>query len=157
MIERFDRAQIARFLRNNNLRFLVDQQGEFTIDFYGDDVPDYRVQIGAEGAHADILYVRIAGDVTYQESARDRIEGFVAGWNRRTFWPKAFLAEDSRGRGIRVIGETAFPLTSGVHQELLDTFIEISMVAGRHLLGELTVAASAASGTELETWLREAG
>jgi hypothetical protein len=157
VIERFEPRLIELFLRDSDLRFLVDQDGDFIVDFYGDDVPDYRVRLSAEGVDAEVLCIRIGPDICYPETVRDRIEGFVAGWNRRMRWPKAFVTEDARGRGIRVTGENSFPLGPGIHQALLDNFIAVAIGAGRQLITELTLAVDTLSSTELETWLRQAG
>jgi len=157
MIEQFQRCQIERYLRERDLRYLVDQEGDFIVDFYGDEIPDYRVQLSAEGANGEVLGVRLGLETPHPETMRDRIEGFVAGWNRQMRWPKAYVIEDRRGRGIRVIGENSFPLAAGIHQELLDEFIEVSIRAGRQMLGDLVAAAQTPTGDELETWLRRAG
>ncbi len=78
----------------------------------------------------------------------------MAGWNRRTRWAKAYIAEDARGRGIEVIGENSFPLGPGIHQELLEYFIGATMVAGCEMLAELTCAVDT-PGTDPENWVRE--
>ena len=157
MIEDFGPPLIERFLRARELRFLVDQDGEFLVDYYGDDVPDYRVQLSAEGPNGKVLCVRIGPATVYPEQLRDRLEGFVAGWNERMRWPKVYLCDDSRGRGIRVIGENSYPLTPGVHRDLLDKLIATSIMAGRQMLVELNSAVGGPTGDELETWLRRTG
>jgi putative sensory transduction regulator len=150
----FERQRVESWLRDHQLRFLVDQEGSFFVDFCSEEGPDYRVQLSAEGADADVLCIRIRPDVIYSEAMRDRIEGFVAGWNRKTFWPKAFMADDWRGRGIRVVGENSFPLGPGIHHALLHNFIMVTLESGRGLIAELTATVNAADSTEFEAWLR---
>jgi hypothetical protein len=104
-----------------------------------------------------VLCIRVGTDVNYPEAMRDRIEGFIAGWNRRMRWPKAYVYDDRRGRGIRVIGENSFPLAPGIHQALLDNFIAVSIAAGRQMLAELAPALSTPVATQFENWLRETG
>ena len=158
MIERFDRSMIERFLRSNDLRFLVDQDGDFVVNFYGaEGVPDHRVQLSAEGEDRDVLCIRVVAEPIVAESMRDRIEGLVAGWNRRARWPKAFIADDVRGRGILVVGETSFPVGPGVHQALVDNFIAVSTAGGWHLLAELARAVEAPGVAEIEQWMRRTG
>ena len=157
MIEPFGPQLLERYLRDNELRFLVDQDGDFLVDFYGEEVNDYRVQLSAEGVDREVLCVRIGTDVTYTEALRDRIEGFVAGWNRRTRWPKVYVADDRRGRGMRVVGENSFLLTAGIHQKLLDDFITMSIMSGRQMLVELGSAVTTVSDGEFDNFLREAG
>jgi hypothetical protein len=89
MIEKFEQRQIERFLRESGLRYLIDQDGDYIVSFYGDDIPDYRVQFSAEGVDNKVLAVCVSADVPYPEHMRERIEGLVAGWNRRMRWPKA--------------------------------------------------------------------
>jgi Putative bacterial sensory transduction regulator len=153
MIQRFERQLLENWLRASELRFLIDRDGDFVLDFYSEHGPDYRVQLSAEGPEADVLSIRIHPDVVYSEALRDRIDAFVAGWNRKTRWPKAFVVNDSRGRGIRVIGENSFPLGPGIHQALLDTFIVTTIDSGQQLIAELDATASAAVSPELEAWL----
>lgn len=158
MIERFQRHLIERFLRANDLRYLIDRDGDFVVDFYGDGIADYRVQLSAEGADADILCITIASDTAYPEALRERIEAFVASWNRARRWPKASIVDDFRGRkAIRVVGDTSFPLNAGIHQALLDDFISVAISAGRHMLTDLASAANTPSSDELETWLDQTG
>jgi Putative bacterial sensory transduction regulator len=154
MIERFERQLLESWLRQSELRFLMDPEGDFVLDFYSDHGPDYRVQLSAEGPEADVLCIRVHPDAIYPEALRDRIDAFVAGWNRKTRWPKAFVVNDSRGRGIRVVGENSFPLGPGIHQELLDTFIVITIDSGQQLIAELDATANAVVSAQLETWLR---
>lgn len=153
MIQRFERQLLESWLRDSELRFLINQDGDFVLDFYSEHGPDYRVQLSAEGPEANVLCIRIHPDVVYSEAMRDRIDAFVAGWNRKTRWPKAFVINDSRGRGIRVIGENSFPLGPGIHRALLDTFIVTTIDTGQQLIDELDVTANAAVSTQLETWL----
>jgi hypothetical protein len=158
MIERFQRHLIERYLRANSLRYLVDCDGDFVVDFYGDDVPDYRVLLSVEGVDADILFIAISTDTAYPEAIRDRVEAFVADWNRDRRWPKASIVDGFRGRKtIRVIGDMSYPLGAGIHQALLDEFINVTMRAGSQMLRNLTSAISTPSSAELETWLGQTG
>ena len=157
MIEQFGPTLIERFMKDNELRYLVDQDGDFWVSFYGNDAPDYRVLLSVEGADRDILCIRVSTDVIYPDTVREPVEGFVAGWNRRMRWPKTYLADDTRGRGFRVIGENAFPLAPGVHRELFDELIATMVVSGRRMLIDLAAVTKIAAGDELETWLRETG
>ena len=157
MIEQFGPELIERFLKDNGLRYLVDQDGEYWVSFYGSDVPDYRATLGLVGANRGILCVRMSTDIVYTDKVREPVEGFVAGWNRRMRWPKTYLADDPRGRGFRVIGENAFPLAAGVHQGLFNELIASTLIAGRGMLTELAAATSIAAGDELDSWARETG
>ncbi len=153
MVEKFERAMIERFLRDNDLRFLVDQDGDFVLDFDGDDVPDYRILLVVEGADEDILAVRIITGKPLPESARGRLERFVAEWNRSTRWPKAYLVDDSRGRGVNVVGGSDYPLGAGVHPELLSDLIVVNLSAASQFMRDLRDALGTPTSGELETWL----
>jgi hypothetical protein len=103
-----------------------------------------------------VLCVRGRADVPLPNTIRAQAEAFIAGWNRRMRWPKAYLVDDDkRGRGFWIMGENCFSLEPGIHQALLEHLIDVSMAAGRQLLRQYTAALAGVD--ELDTWLREAG
>ena len=153
MIERFERRRIESWLRERELKFLINQDGDFVVDFFSEQGHDYRVHLCAEGANTDVLCIHIRPDIIYSETKRDRVEGFVAGWNRKMRWPKAFITDDWRGRGIQVLAENSFPLDAGIHQELLSSFIMVTIDSGRRLIAELAATVDTCGEAELETWL----
>jgi Putative bacterial sensory transduction regulator len=157
VIEKFGPQMIERFLREHELKFLVDQDGDFWVALHGEGVPDYRVILSVEGHDADILCIRTSAELPYPDIFRDRVESFIAGWNRRMRWPKAYIHDDARRGGFRVIGENQFPLATGIHPELLDDFIVITINASRNLLAELAPAVHLPTADQLESWLRETG
>jgi hypothetical protein len=157
VIEEFGPVMIERFLREYELKFLVDQDGDFWVSLHGEGAPDYRVMLNVEGPDRDILCIRVSTELPYPEIFRDRVEGLIAGWHRRKRWPKAFIHDDARHGGFRVIGENQFPLNTGIHQELLNDFILTTINSGRSLLADLAAAVGLRTADQLETWLRETG
>jgi hypothetical protein len=155
VIEKFGPLMIERFLRENELKFLVDQDGDFWVSLHGEGVPAYRVLLSAEGHDSDILCIRASAELPYPDAFRDPAEGFIAGWNRRTRWPKAYIREEVRHGGFRVIAENQFPLATGIHPELLNDFITTTIAASHNLLAELAPALDLPTTAELESWLRE--
>ena len=146
---------IERYLREHELKFLINQDGQFLVHFCGDDVPDYRVGIGIEGSDAQILTVLVSTETPFSETMRAPAEAFAAGWNRTKRWPKAYLDDDPHGRGLWIVGENCFTLGSGVHRALLDELLDTSMLTGRQLVSD---SAQALDGVEdFDTWLRHAG
>jgi hypothetical protein len=157
MIEEFGPKMIERFVRDAGYKFMTDQSGNYVLDFYGDNVPDYRVHLSVDGQDRSILFIQISPRITYPEGERDRLEALMSGWNRRTRWPKAYLLDDSRGRGIRVIAENAYPLVTGVQQQLVDALILANVHGASNLLREVSAGMGTSTVDELEAWLRRTG
>jgi hypothetical protein len=157
MIEKFGPDMIEKFVRDGGYKFMTDQSGNYVLDFYGDDIPDYRVHLCADGTDGSVLFVQISPRITYPERERERLEALMSGWNRRTRWPKAYLLDDSRGRGFRVIAENAYPLITGTDQQLVAALILANMHGASNLIREVTTAVGTATADELEAWLRRTG
>jgi hypothetical protein len=92
--EKFGPQMIERFLREHRLKFLIDQKGDFLVDFDNDNMRDYLVQPSVEGPGGHILCVRIETSRGSPQSANTTIEGFVPGRNRRRRRPKAYITDD---------------------------------------------------------------
>ena len=151
-IEAIGPQLIERYLRAQEWKFLVNQDGHFLVNFYGEDVPDYRFGISLEGADGEILAVRVSSETPFAENIRDQAEAFVAGWNRMKRWPKAYLEDDRRARGFWLGGEFCIPLKAGIHQELCEELLDMCLATGRQLIRESTTALDGVE--ELQTWLR---
>jgi Putative bacterial sensory transduction regulator len=154
-IEVLKPQMIERYLRERELRFMQDQGGHFIVNFYGDDVPDYRYGISIEGARDEVLSVRLLTDAPFPETLQSQAEAFVSGWNRSKRWPKAYIDDDQRGRGFWIIGENCFALDAGVHWELFTEMLDLSIATASQMLHEASAALTGV--VELENWLREAG
>ena len=155
-IEALDPKMIERYLRDQGLRFLTNQDGVFVVNFYGDDVPDYRFWIGVEGPDRQFLDVRVMTDIPLTANIRPQAEAFVSGWNHFKRWPKAYLEDDEvRGRGFWIVGENCFALKAGIHQPLFDELLNVSIATGRQLVRESSAALDGVE--ELQHWLSEAG
>lgn len=155
-IEALDPRMIERYLRDQELRFLTNQDGAFVVHFYGDDVPDYGFWISVEGRDHDFLDVRVMTDIPLTTNIRQPAEAFVSGWNRFKRWPKAYLEDDDqRGRGFWIVGENCFTLTAGIHQPLFDELLTVSLTTGRQLVRESSAALAGVD--KFENWLSEAG
>jgi hypothetical protein len=154
-VQALDPQMIQRYLRGHDLKFAINQNGRFIVQFYGEDMSDYRVVISVDDTDARILTVVVVSETPYPRTLRAQAEAFVSHWNRLRRWPKAYLEDDQHARGFWIVGENYFPLRAGVHQALLTDLLDISISAGRQLLH---ASASALDGPEgLHTWLRHAG
>jgi hypothetical protein len=154
-IEVLKPQMIERYLRERELRFMNDQNGHFIVNFYGDDVPDYRFGISIEGARNEVLAIRLLTDAPYPETLRPQAEAFVSGWNRSKRWPKAYIDDDKRGRGFWIVGENCFALDAGVHWELFTEMLDLSIATASQMVHEASSAFN--DIVELENWLGEAG
>jgi hypothetical protein len=157
MIEQFGPHMIERCLRSEELRFMTDQAGNHVLDFSADDrsFPDFRAHVCAEGPDHNVLFIQIAPRDYYPASARVRLEAAAQGWNCSTRWAKAYVAESPRG--VRVVSESGYPLSAGVHQPLVDDLIMSNLFAAKQLFVSVRDAAGESTIEELESWLGKAG
>jgi hypothetical protein len=154
-IEVLKPQMIERYLRERELRFMNDQDGHFIVNFYGEDVPDYRFGIGIEGIRNEVLSVRLVTDTPFPDTLRPQAEAFVSGWNRSKRWPKAYIDDDTRGRGFWIVGENNFDLEAGVHWELFTEMLDLSIATASQMLHDASAAFNGIA--DLQDWLREAG
>ena len=120
----FTRDMIETHLRAHDVHFLRDEDGDFRVEFHGQDRP---------GTITVWLVARGDGDTTYTITAtadgaplpRTRAEALSRcnRWNNERCLPKAFVVDQGRAWYIRLAAD--LPLESGIHQQLLDGFTEL--------------------------------
>jgi hypothetical protein len=155
MIQQFGPDMIERCLRDAELRFMIDQSGNYVLDFAGDDAPpDFRVFVCAEGSSRDVLFIQGSPRDPYPSHARARLEAAAQGWNSSSRWPKAFVTESPRG--IRIFAENSYPLGAGVHQQLVNELIMSNLHAADKLFSTSHEAVVSESADGVEHWLGRA-
>jgi hypothetical protein len=156
-IEKFDRALIERFLRDEQLAYFVDRDGNFHVDFkVNDNGPTTKIDLIADGPDRDIYVVRAASSVVLRPTQRARADQFAAEWNRTRRWPKAFAIVDADA-GIHIIGECSWIVRSGIHWPLFRELTITALSSSLELFDELTVAPLPPTSDELEHWIQRAG
>lgn len=123
----FDRDMIKDHLDRNGLKHLVDQDGDFRVDFAAFDNSGYEISIWltAEGTNEDIFVIRALSTARVPKTLWPATIEFCNKWNMEKRYPKAFLwlPEDTDALFGAIHLEGQFPLAAGVTQPLLDEFI----------------------------------
>lgn len=123
----FDREMIKDHLDRNELKYLVDQDGDFRVDFaaFDDNGFELSVWLTAEGTNEDIFVVRGLCNARVAKTLWPSVLEFCNQWNMEKRYPKAFLwiPEDTDALFGSIHLEGQFPLPAGVTQPILDEFI----------------------------------
>src|SRR5579875_2761784 len=126
MVRTFDKSMIQAFLNSVGLRYLVDNDGDYMVQFSYDSQVDCELAfwflIG--GSKRDIYTVMAASSKRIPRSEWGRALQLCNDWNRERRWPKSYLVvkdprSDLSGE-IRL--EEQIDLGKGIHQELFDDF-----------------------------------
>jgi hypothetical protein len=126
-VQPFDRSMIRNHLEQQELKFLVDQDGDFRVDFaaFSDQGYELTVWLTAEGTNEDIFVVRTISNAQIPKTLWLDVMQACNKWNMEKRYPKAFLfvpnSPDELFGAIHLEGQ--FPLAAGVTQPILDEFI----------------------------------
>ena len=129
-IDRVDRAQLLRTRTIQNRSPVID----------GDDVVVDMVCLKAPPASAtftvisDVLRVHASYPTPVPEDRRQTILELIDAWNAATFLPKLYTVDTGR----TLVAEVAFPLAPGLHGELLDYLVAVSLDAVARSFDELS-------------------
>ena len=116
--EPFTRDMIAAHLRDNDIRFLRDEDGDFRVDLTGPNGDVATVWFVAEG-EGDSIY-RISNCAHRGPATRYEALERCNSWNREHRWPKAFVVDV--GDGWRIILCADIDLEPGVPRPLFGTY-----------------------------------
>jgi Putative bacterial sensory transduction regulator len=126
-VQPFTRDLIRDHLDRNDLKYLVDQDGDFRVDFAAFDDSGYEITIWltAEGTNEDIFVIRAVSNARVPKTIWPNVIGFCNHWNMEKRYPKAFLwiPDDTDALFAAIHLEGQFPLGAGVTQPMLDEFV----------------------------------
>ena len=142
---------------SRGLRFYRSRDGKGLLVLFSTEHGKLQVNLRASGIRSDVLVISISSATYNLAEDRSRLMDLVNDWNRDTFWPKAFVRQTSQPGRIAVVGETAFPLTDGIHIDALGNFINSSIRAGAKLFDKVARATAVPSVRTLEEWLDRTG
>lgn len=127
VVKDFNHDMIEGYLKAKDLNYLRDRDGDFVVQFGGSSKTgcNLELMIQVEGSHKQILVVRIIGQRPIPKSDWGRVVMLCNDWNRKSRWPKAFLYyEGPNAAEGKIMLEEQIDLGTGIHQELLNDFIE---------------------------------
>ena len=126
-VQPFDRDMIKNHLERNDLKHLVDQDGDLRVDFaaFDDSGYEFSVWLTAEGTNEDIFVIRALANARVPKTQWPVVTAFCNKWNMEKRYPKAFLwiPDDTEQLFGAIHLEGQFPLAAGVTQMILDEFI----------------------------------
>ena len=132
-VQHFNRGMLKSYLKSNGLHYLRDQDNDFVINFSGDDEIgcDLAVWLITSSNNADVLDIMIEGQKPIPKAQWGQALTVCNEWNKSTRWPKAFLQvnDPSKDTVGKILLKEAIDLEKGVHQELLDDYIDTSVSA----------------------------
>jgi hypothetical protein len=154
-IEPLSRELIERYLDSRELRYYQGRGGRDFLVLFSTDQGRLHVNLGISGR--DVLVVSATPANYYVAAERARLTQLVNDWNRDTHWPKAFVREVSQPNRIGVVGETAYPLANGIHDEALGNFIDRTIECAIQLFDKIAESMSLPSVQTMEQWLSSSG
>ena len=130
----FNRSMIENYLRDKNLKFLIDRDGDFRVEFgYDNDLGcDITVYFTAEGRSENVYTIRIFSDKRISKSDWGRAIMLCNTWNKDKRWPTAYLqvSNPDTDRTGKINLEYHLDLSQGIHQELLDDWTNTIISCG---------------------------
>lgn len=157
MIETFGRPMIERFLREQQLAFLVDQDGDFHVRFAAnEELPALTAQLSAQGPDGQVYSVHVTTPSVFAQATRPRLDQFASEWNRTMRWPRAYTAADMHS-GVRLVGDANWLLTDGIHWQLFETLSSNALSTSFEMFTKLGANSLTPTSEELEAWLHRAG
>ena len=123
-VQEFDRAMFENYLKSKELKYLVDQEGDYQVQFSHDN--DWgcglTVWLIASGKGKDICTVRVHADKPVPRAQFSRAILLCNEWNATRRWPKTFVHynPDDNNEPCQIICEDQLDVQKGLHQELLD-------------------------------------
>ncbi len=142
-VQKFEKSMIEKFLKSRGLKYLIDQDGDYRVEFAYDPETQCELTIWllAEGSAHDIYRVLAMSDKRIPKSDWGRAILACNTWNKEKRWPKAFLyVRDPNADPFGFIHlEQQLPLDTGVHQEFLDHMTNMTIM-GAHLFWKWAVS-----------------
>lgn len=130
----FSREMIKDHLDRTELKYLVDQDGDFRVDFapFAPEAPEISVWITAEGTNEDILCIRVIGHLAVPKTIWPQAVMACNQWNMEKRYPKAYLMipPDTAALFGQVHLEGHFPMGAGVTAPQLDEYINTVIGTG---------------------------
>ena len=127
---KFDRSMIEKHLKSEELYYLVDSEGGYRVDF-----EDHDNSLGCDltawlGEVEEVLSIFIGSTRQFPKREWGRAIMLCNTWNKENPGPKAFLDTnpDTDTTGSIVLRQS-YDLEQGIHQELLDDFITVTIGA----------------------------
>jgi hypothetical protein len=131
-VQPFARHMIKDHLDRNNLKYLVDQDGDFRVDFSTEHGFTITAILLADGTNHDVFVTNMVSNIGVPKTLWPKVIFFCNRWNAETRYPKAYLAvpADVEELFAAVHLEGQFPLTAGLSQGLMDEFINTMLATG---------------------------
>jgi hypothetical protein len=128
----FDRSMIRDHLDRHDLKYLVDQDGDFRVDFATDHGFTISALLLAEGTNADIFVLNVMCTQLVPKTLWPKAIYFCNRWNTETRYPKAYLQVpadiEELFAGIHLEGQ--FPMSAGTTQAIVDEIINVIIGTG---------------------------
>jgi len=122
----FDAAMIERYLKEVGLRYLIDNDGDYIVQFAEDSDfnGELSVLFGRGGNKKDVYYVRVYCNKTIPKTRFADALLLCNRWNKERRWPKAFLNTRDTGDTTKgdIVLELQIDLEKGIHQALFNDF-----------------------------------
>lgn len=136
VVEVFDETMLEQYLITRNYDYIVVEGGRMFVELDHDDdlgcALSYSLEIDRDTEGKKILGVYIGSSTAISRADWGRIIYLCNKWNKEQCWPKAYLevgdAEVDQTSFIQL--EQSINLGPGVHQELLDQWIDDAITGG---------------------------
>ncbi|MCX6741502.1 MAG: YbjN domain-containing protein [Candidatus Parcubacteria bacterium] len=123
-VKPFNREMIEAFLKSNDLPYDVDEDGDISFGFSGDEKTGcaMRIWLMVAGENKDVYDLRIYADRTFPKEEWSKAVMACNEWNDAKRWPKAYFHVSDPDTEGQVDCEGDIDLEAGIHQELFDDF-----------------------------------
>ncbi len=111
--------RLEQALRRNGVRYLTDADGGLLALW-----ERHAVLFTVEGPAQEILVMRARAHATVPPEWADRAYAAVNEWNHTRRFFKGYVGNATERGGLPVYAEMQVPLLAGVHDALLDEFVE---------------------------------
>lgn len=132
-VRSINRGMIEQYLKNRNLKYMVDSDGDFRVEFaYSDMVGcEMTLWLILQGRRKDVYTILVMTDKAIPKADWLKAMTWCNTWNMEKRWPKAYLhvrdPESDYVGSIRL--EYPLDLEQGIHQELLEDLTDSIHVA----------------------------
>jgi hypothetical protein len=126
-IQPFDREMIKDHLDRAELKYLIDQDGDYRVDFAAaeEGQPELSFWLSAEGTNEDIFVIRCVTNIGIDKTMWPQAAMACNQWNTEKRYPKAYLwiGDDPETLFGQMRLESQYPVGAGVIQPLIDDWI----------------------------------
>jgi len=127
------RERIRAVLDKRSVRHKIDKDGDLVVSMSADEDVPYDVAVFLSIENEYIFAVRAIPSAEIAQDKQSDAILFANKWNKVKRWPKAFLHDGYN----RVVGELHHDLEQGVHDELLEDMVRMSISASWAMFKEL--------------------